>query len=193
MKRILPYLALVLMLAQLLLMLLSWLCSAAFPASGVHSLLSGEGIRWFLGRFAQLMATPVLVWILLLAMALGTLRACGVLSKGPSYRERRALWLSLAWVVVYVGMVLVMTLTPRAVLLSASGTLWPSPFSSALIPIVAFGLLTASVLYGNVAGRFLSLTHVYEALLQGLRLAAPLFLFYILVAQFCYSLSFVLP
>ena len=47
--------ALALVLAQLLLMLGSWLWSAALPLSGVRSMLSGEGIRWFLGHFADKM------------------------------------------------------------------------------------------------------------------------------------------
>ena len=68
-KRILPYMALALLVMQLLLMLGSWFYSAAFPMSGVRSLLSGEGMRWLLGHFSDIMATPVLVGLLLLSMA----------------------------------------------------------------------------------------------------------------------------
>ncbi len=69
--RLLPVTAGVLVLAQLLLMLVSWIWSAAVPASGVRSMLSSEGIRWFFGHFAEMLATPLLVWILLLAAAYG--------------------------------------------------------------------------------------------------------------------------
>ncbi len=193
MKRLLPHLALTLLLTQLLLMLVSWLCSAAFPASDIHSLLSGEGIRWLLGSFTDVMASPLLVGILLLAMAWGMLRACGILTVGRTYRERRALWLSAFYLAVYIGAVLLLTLTPHAVLLSASGRLWPSPFSSALAPIVAFGLTSAAWVYGIIAGRFQTLADAYGALLLGLRQCAPLALFYILIAQLYHSLLFVLP
>ena len=126
MKRFLPQIALTLVLAQLLLMLGSWLWSAALPLSGVRSMLSGEGIRWFLGHFAEIVASPVLVWLLLLAMAYGAV----VRSRG----------VSVVFLVIYVGIVLLLTVVPHAVLLSASGLLWPSPFSASLVPLVAFGV-----------------------------------------------------
>ena len=68
MKRLLPHIAMTLFGAQLLLMLGSWLYSAAQPMSGVRSLLSGEGLRWMFGHFADFLAKPQLVWLLLLSM-----------------------------------------------------------------------------------------------------------------------------
>ena len=54
-----------------------------------------------------------------------------------------------------------------------------------------FGILSAAVVYGTVAGNYQSLADVYESLLVGIRQAAPLLLFYVLLAQFYYSLRFV--
>ena len=65
MKNFWPRLALVLFVAEVLLILLSWLLSAALPASGVRSILSGQGIRWFMGHFGNILATPQLSWLLL--------------------------------------------------------------------------------------------------------------------------------
>ena len=129
MKRILPYIALALALAHLLLILTSWVWSAAMPLSGVRSMLSSEGIRWYLGHFAELMASPFLVWLLLGAMAYGAVVRCRSL-QGNSYRSSRARIISIVFLVVYVGVVLLLTVFPHAVLLSASGLLWPSPFSA---------------------------------------------------------------
>ncbi len=193
MKKVLPYIVLALFGAELLLMLLSWILSAAMPMSGVRSMLSGEGIRWFLGHFAHVLATPVLVWLLLLAMAYGSIRHCGIFEDRSSYRSRRALWLSALYLIIYIGVVLLMAVMPHAVLLSATGDLWPSPFSASLVPLVAFGLLSMGVVYGVVAGTFLSFSDVYDALLHGIRQAAPLLLFYVLAAQLYYSLRFVFP
>ncbi|MBO5593830.1 MAG: AbgT family transporter [Prevotella sp.] len=193
MKRLIPHIALGLMVAQLMLMLLSWLCSAAFPTSGIHSLLSGEGLRWFFGHFSQQLAKPWLADLLLLAIAYGCLVRSRIWPLGRSYRERRALWLSLAWLVVCVVAVLLLTVTPHAVLLSASGTLWPSPFSFSLIPVIAFSMMTFGWLYGTIAGHYQDFTEVYQSLLEGIRLAAPLLLFYVLLTQFYESLMFVLP
>ena len=50
---------------QLLLVILSWLLSA-MRVEGVRSLLSGEGIRWFIGGFTGMLLQPLLAWLLLL-------------------------------------------------------------------------------------------------------------------------------
>ena len=193
MKRILPYIALALALAHLLLILTSWVWSAAMPLSGVRSMLSSEGIRWFLGHFAELMASPVLVWILLGAMAYGAVVRCRGNLQGNNYRSSRARIISLGFLAVYVAIVLLLTVSPHAVLLSASGLLWPSPFSASLVPITALGILLAAILYGVVAGTFQTLSEVYESLVFGLRQCAPLLPVYILFMQLFESFRFVLP
>ena len=66
----LAYLTGGLLAAQALLFLVSWLVTAMMPDTAVHSLLSSEGIRWFFGSFVGNVASPVLVWLLILAMAI---------------------------------------------------------------------------------------------------------------------------
>ena len=95
-KKLFPYIALALALAQLLLILTSWVWSAAMPLSGVRSMLSSEGIRWYLGHFAELMASPFLVWLLLGAMAYGAVVRCRSL-QGNSYRSSRARLISMVF------------------------------------------------------------------------------------------------
>jgi len=191
MKRFLPHIALALVVVQLLLMLVSWIWSAAVPDSGVRSMLSSEGIRWFLGRFADLLATPMLVWLLLIAAAYGCVVRSGVFSIQRSYRAGRARIITVLFVAVYVCIVLLLTVAPHAVLLSASGSLWPSPFSASLVPVLAFGFLSAAILYGIVADTFQTLADVYDAVVDGLRQSAPFLLFYILVVQLYNVLLFV--
>ena len=59
--------ALSLALAEVMLILVSWLLTAAVPEASMRSLLSSEGIRWFFGHFSDNLATPVLVWLLLVS------------------------------------------------------------------------------------------------------------------------------
>ena len=66
MKRLLAYLVLALALAEVVLVLASWLLSATM-AGNVRSLLSSEGVRWFFGGFTTMLASPWLVWLVLLA------------------------------------------------------------------------------------------------------------------------------
>lgn len=61
------WIAVVLMALQLLLILLSWILDASSSSPTVNSLLSEEGIRWFIGQYTFFLTTPVLLWLLLLS------------------------------------------------------------------------------------------------------------------------------
>ena len=193
MKKYLPHIAFLLFAAQLLLMLVSWLLAAAIPTSGVRSLLSSEGLRWLLGHFSDMLGTPVLLCLLLLLMAYGSLKGCGILHFKSSYREHRALVIMLLLLVVYVGAIVLLVMIPHAVLLSATGSLWPSPFSAAIVPLLAFGITLLSAVYGYVADCYRNMSDVYQSLIDGIREGSPWLLFYVLLGQLYYSLLFILP
>jgi len=174
-------------------MLVSWLLSAAFPDSDIRSLLSSEGLRWFFGHFSHQLATPLLLCLLLLTMAYGVFRRSGILSYRATFRERRALTMTLLLAVVAVAVILLLTAVPHAVMLSAMGTLWPSPFSRALLPMLCFIVIALTAFYGIMAGYLNNLSDVYDALLYGIRQGAPLLLFYLLIAQLFLSVCYTLP
>ena len=64
-KRFMAFTALVLLLAELVLILLSWILFA-IGEEEVRSLLSSEGIRWFVGGFTTMVSSPLLVWLIIL-------------------------------------------------------------------------------------------------------------------------------
>lgn len=186
-----------LLIAELALILLSWILSAA-GVEGVRSLLSGEGVRWFVGDFARMVASPLLAWLLLSMMAVGAFLRSGLTSlwhedrsRILSYRDRTAFRVSLVLLVAYVAAILLLTVVPHAVLLSASGSLFPSPFSRSIIPIVAFGLTLVSITFGMMSGRMQSLSDVLEVLSYGIRRHAPLLVLYVFCIMLYQSLRFV--
>ena len=184
-------LMLLLLIAEVVLILLSWILSA-MRVDGVRSMLSGEGVRWFFGNFASMVASPWLAWLLLLLVALGCLQKSGLIRQPhTSYRDRMALRLTFVFLVLYVGVCFSLTAVPHAVLLSSTGSLFPSPFSRSIIPILSFGIILVSVSFGLVSGRFQTLAEVLDALSFGCRKGAPLFIFYILLIQLYESLRFV--
>ncbi len=191
MRRYLPHIAFLLLAAQLLLMVVSWLLSAAFPTSSVRSLLSSEGLRWFLGHFSDVLGTPILLCLLLLLMAYGTLRDCGILQFKSLYRQRRALIITSLLLMVYVAVIILLAMIPHAVLLSATGSLWSSPFSAAIVPMLAFGITLLGAVYGYVSGTYRNMADIYHSLIGGIRDGAPWLLFYVLVGQLYYSLQFI--
>ena len=182
--------ALALFIAELLLVLLSWLLSAMMT-EGVRSMLSSEGIRWFFGNFVDVLLTPQLLWILLLAMAWGTVRASRFWRKPTTYRERLAGRISLLLLVIYVLVILSLVIIPHAILLSADGGLWPSAFSRGLVPSVAFGIVLSSIVYGLMAGTLPTLDAVFQSLSQGISMSAPILVLYVLLVQLYASMLFV--
>ena len=200
MRRLYTWMVCTLAVAQLLLELLSWLLSAAMT-EGVRSMLSGVGVRWFFGSFVDVLASPWLVWLLLLAMAGGSLWESRLLhvavrrpaksNAAPNYRQRVALLTVVAFLLLYVAAIVALTAIPHAVLLSATGRLFPSAFSRALVPVVAFGVAVAGMVFGLMSGRFQTVADAVASLSNGVSRCAPLFLLYILAAQLLASLHFV--
>lgn len=200
MKKLYDNLVVGLAVAQLLLVLLSWLLSATMT-EGVRSMLSGEGVRWVFGFFVDMQSSVWLVWLLLLSISIGCLWQSGFLSSFTSqvlplknhlpYRQRIALRTSLVVAALYVAVILALTVVPHAVLLSATGQLFPSAFSRALVPILAFGLCLVSFVYGLMSGRFETLGDAIASLSYGISKAAPLFILYILMMLLYQSVRFV--
>ena len=188
-------LCLVVIIAETLLVILSWLLSA-LRVEGVRSLLSSEGIRWFFSSFNDLVASPVLVWLLLLMCALGCLQKSRVTSifrgtKAISFRDRLALYVAIAFLLIYGVIIILLTLMPHAILLSATGHLFPSAFSRSLVPIISFGICVFSVSFGLMAGVMRNLSDILQALSFGIAKGAPLLVFFLFAVQLVGCLRFV--
>lgn len=195
MNRWLSRLCLACLAAELLLVLLSWLLSAQM-VDGVRSLLSLEGVRWLLGRFTSLLLQPVLVWLLLGGMAYGCMTESGLLSdlrreRPLSYRCKMALRVSCLLLLVYIAVVVLLTATPHAVLLSVTGTLFPSPFSAALVPLIAFALMLTGLSYGWAAGRLHQPGTMFGAMASGVGQTAPWLVAYVPMVLLYESLRYV--
>ena len=182
---------LVLMAAQLAVFLLSWIISATKPDLHVHSLLGGEGIRWFFGSFMTIIGGRGAASLILLLIAGGAVAKSKIWDslarwrrKEPlSYRERYALRVAVISLLLFIAVLVVMTCTKEAVLLSASGNLFPSSFSKAIVPILAFMLTAISLLFGTLSAQLNSVGKVFQALYFGPQVGASLFAIYVFVCQ----------
>lgn len=191
MKKLLTIATVTLVSAWCIVVLLSWLLSAMM-VDGVRPLLSGEGIRWLFAHFAEGLASPVLVWMLLASMAGGCVAGSRLFMSGGNYRRKAALRVAAVSLVLYVAAIALLTLPPYAVLLSATGTLASSPFSSALVPVACLGVTIFSVVYAIVAQTMSSPGDIIDAMVMGIRAAAPLLFLYVVAAQFVQTLLYVL-
>ena len=192
-SKLVAWVSLLLLALELLLVFVSWLLSATMT-EGVRPLLSEEGVRWLCGHYATILLSPVLIWIILLSMAIGALVKGGLIHafvQRNSYRERIAWRVTCVLLLLYVVSIALTVVLPQGVLLSATGALWPSPFSRAIIPLLSFGCLLSSVCYGSLSRTFTSLADVTDALSWGIAQSAPLLLLYVLGAQLYQSFLFV--
>ena len=190
-NHLLAWLAFLLAVGQVLLILASWLLTAAMPDSFSRSLLSAGGIRWFFGRFVDNIESPLLVWLLLLSFVYGVVDHSGILHyKASEYRQRIALRLALFEGIFFILLMLALVMAPHAILLNVMGGLFPSSFSASLVPYCCFSLMVMSVSYGVMSDRMKNVVSVYEALVSGTGKSGGLLLIYVIAAQLYHSIIF---
>jgi aminobenzoyl-glutamate transport protein len=196
--KILAYIALTLCIAQVVVMIVSWIISATGADATTRSLLGAEGIRWLFGHFVDNMLTPLLIWMLILSIAIGSFIHSGLAEATKNifcrmrlpFRERIAFRLALVELSAFIILVLLLTVIPHAILLSSTGHLIPSSFSKSFIPMVAFLLCFISVSYGVMSGRLNSMSKVLHNLTIGIVNSLPLWLYYIILTELYSSLRF---
>lgn len=188
-------LCMVLLVAEGVLVIVSWLLSA-LRLEGVRSMLSSEGIRWFVGGFSDIVASPLLAWLLLMLIACGSIQQSGVIpllaSKGKiSFRDRLALRVASVFVLLYAIVICMLTIMPHAILLSVKGNLFPSAFSRSILPIICFGVTLFSIVFAMMSGHKKTGEDIIDILSYGIRQGASLVIIYIFAIQFYASLRFV--
>lgn len=187
------YLCLALALAEIVVIVGSWVIGVLMPDSGMRSMLASDSIRWFFGNFTSFVSGKVLAWILLLSMAWSSVKACGIFSKrhNLSLNDKVAMACALGAIVFCVAMVLLLTVVPHAALLSVSGSLYPSPFSKSLVAVVAFVAIFTSIVYGVMSGNYHRVADVFVALRDGVVRSAWLVVIYVFAAQLFYTIYYI--
>ena len=186
-----------LLLLQIMVVILSWMIKTIYPEFNGRSLLSGEGVRWFLGNFTNNVASNILVWIILIGLSWGAIRASNILqvfkrSHTLSYRERLGFRIVLIEIMIWFTVIALLSFIPHAAMLSITGQLFPSSFSKSIVPLIAFIALFSSITYGLIIGRLRNGNLIIEALSNGIKQIAPYIIIYIILVQLIYSIKFVL-
>lgn len=186
-----------LLLLQIMVVILSWMIKTIYPEFNGRSLLSGEGVRWFLGNFTNNVASNILVWIILIGLSWGAIHASHILqvfkrSHTLSYRERLGFRVVLIEIMIWFTVIALLSFIPHAAMLSITGQLFPSSFSKSIVPLIAFIALFSSITYGLIIGRLRKGNLIIEALSNGIKQIAPYIIIYIILVQLIYSIKFVL-
>jgi len=145
------------------------------------------------------MAGPLLVWLIFFAMAYGVVDRSALFSdwvaswRGQqlSYRQKFAYRIVFFLLAFFLLLALLLTVLPHAVLLSVTGHLIPSSFSSSFVPALAFVLIVLSATYGKLCGRFAGSSDIFNALSKGISAAAPFFIPFLLAEELWYIVLYV--
>lgn len=195
-NKILSWMALSVLILQIMLFILSWIVTATNPDLKVRSLLSGEGVRWFIGSYVGNQSNFVLVWILLLSISLGAVKQSGLLSavrniRRLGFRERLGIRFVSVELILFIIMLFLLTCVPHAVLLNVAGNIYPGSFSMGFVALLSFILCTFAITYYNVVTNRISLSGIFELLTVGVSSASPLFVLFLLVSCLYHSICFV--
>lgn len=201
----------ILLLSILVVSVGSWMASVLATDGSVRSLLTAEGIRWFIGDFSNMLSTPLLLDIIMVGMAVGVVRASGIggilrqaikkryrstaFSSGitqKGYSEVIALQLSIVMALLMICVVILLSVLPHAILLSATGTILNSSLASGFIPMLCFIAIASSATFGYASRHFHGFLDVFRAMENGVGLAAPFILFYIFTTQLYVLIMYVI-
>lgn len=190
----LSYICFSLAIAEILVIVGSWVLGVLMPDSGLKSMLGSDGIRWFLGGFTSFVSGNVLAWILLLSMAWSSIKASGIFSKHhlSTLNDRVAMACTVVALLFCVAVLLLLTAVPHAALLSISGSLYPSPFSQSVVAVVSFISIFISIVYGVMSGRYHTLADVFVPLRRGVGSSAWLVVIYVFAAQLIYTVLYII-
>lgn len=197
MKRTCAIFAFILIVLQTILIFGSWIVSAAIPDSQIRPLIGAGGLRWFFSSFTEDMASPILVYIILITLTVNVFINSGMcellsLKRKMNMQKKFALNVVLVELCTFIVLIVLLTAIPHAVLLSVTGELFPSSFSNGLIPMLCFIVTILSISYGLVSGSLRGVYDIWNSITTGINFLPAVCFVYILLFQFVSSLSYVL-
>ena len=196
-SKIFVLLSLCLLILQALTILGSWIVSAMWPSMGINSLLSGRGLRWFLGHMPENLSDTTLVWIILSCIIIGAfvwreLPKKIIAHSKNDYRERFAVIVFYLVVAISFLVCFAMAFFPHSSFLGVTGHLFPGPFLSAVFFIVGLGLSLGIAVYLMLSGKVDTYETVEQICVFGLQKAAPLIVIYLLLKELIEMIKFAL-
>ena len=177
---------LLLLALQLLLVPLSWVLSALYPQLQLHSLLSGEGLRWALRNLLASHIVPLLPVLVSLSATIGLVRG----SKLADSRPVGGGWKGLG-ILLLMLLLLAWGIFEGGFLLTPSGHIRLGTFIGGAVVILSAVLSVCALVAGYLTGAYTSTLQAVQAAVGSVAKAAPLFLLYLLAAQLYAMIQFV--
>ncbi|MBO7415223.1 MAG: AbgT family transporter [Bacteroidaceae bacterium] len=194
-NRKLPHPAIVYLILLVLVVFISWIGSVVeirtIGRSGgpmLQSLLSEQGIRWFVRNAASCIGNAPVGEALMILVAIGAGKESGLFralfhSMTLSPRERVSLLISLITFVVIIAVILFGLFSGSNLLLGVTGAIKGGPLAQGAVFILMIALLLPSLIYGISTDTFHTASECVEALSSMIRVAASFLLTMLIAAQ----------
>ena len=179
--------------------LFSWVGSI-YGVGHVQSLLSAEGVRWWMGNvMSNYLQTPALGVVLVLMMGLGVVVQSGLWNAMKRFfqpgtllsrKERRALMFGLGVLSVYALLIVVSILLPWNIAQGVIGGWLHSPLFKGLVYVFSLGIGLSGLVYGYASDTFLRFSDVFEAMSLLVARYASFFVMLFFLAQFFASMTY---
>ena len=115
-------------------------------------------------RGAENVASVWLVYCIILLSAIGSI----VYSRLYEFKDRDALLAAILVALTFIAGIVLTAIIPSSPLLGVTGTLFPSPWSHGLFPVICLLLMSVSVTYGLVSGTVRTLSDVICIICYGI-------------------------
>ena len=194
-KRYIPHPAVVYLILLVMTILISWIGSVVeirtMGRSGVpllRSLLSEQGIRWFIRNAAACMGSAPAGEALMILVAIGAGKESGLFramthSMTLSPKERVSLVISLISFALFIVSILFGLFSGSNLLLGVTGTLKGGPLAQGAVFMLMLAVLLPSLIYGISTDTFHTVRECVDALSSMISVAASFLLTMLVAAQ----------
>lgn len=115
-------------------------------------------------RGAESIASVWLVYCIIFLSAVGSI----VYSRLYEFKDRDAVLAAILVALTFIAGIVLTAIIPTSPLLGVTGTLFPSPWSHGLFPVICLLFITVSVAYGLVSGTVHSLSDAVHIICYGI-------------------------
>lgn len=161
---------------------LSWFGSI-YGWEGVESVLSAEGMRWWLrSSVTGYLNSLVLGALVILSFGIGILVDTGLWrlftdamrqTRRPSRRELRGLLAAAVAAVMYLVAVLLLAFTPSGIVRSVTGSFTSSPLLAGMSFLLSLGISVVAIVYAYTVDSYSSHRDIIRGMAEGLSKFAP--------------------
>ena len=180
------------------LIVLFFLCAVISWIGNVYgwqcrNVLSGEGVRWLVAMIMDNFNRSPWDYVVLSTATVSVISESGIITgfnKQKYLRQKRAYMLVLLILFLIAICVMIFTLLPGNVLMSAFGTLQNSAMQKGLFPMLAIAFYVIAVVYGYATGRFYNVDDIFRATVALPAKIAQYFITMFVASQFLSLLLF---